>query len=741
MPKVGIPRAFSYYYFYPFYRGFLKALGAEVVVSPRSSRRTLDLMQTCPTDEPCVSVKLCFAHAAWLRSAGVDFFFLPYMVSVDAANYLCPKMIGITDMVRVGLGLPDDVVLAPVLDRKDRPSAWQDTFREVAARLGVEGPQRVRAALEAGEAEQARFRSLCCQGLTVPEAIARLEGREPPGRRRYSSRVRHDPGLRIGVAGHAYLLYDLIGHDVVSRLREYGQVATAEMVDDESARREMATIFEGEKMWYIEAHLLGAVLHWLRNRLVDKLVLVQAFECGPMSVVENFVQEEADACGIPLLILTVDEQTGEAGLVTRLEAFMDTSPVADSRTLRVSPLLHTTVFPRRGPEPRHLKAGVVTMGSLDVGVRAMLEECGVEVVRLPRLGKETVDLGKELAPEFICFPMVTLLGEMRHLLDRGANMLLMVMGKGRCRLGWYAQVQELLLGRYGYRFEMPAFNSPVPLRSNWAPFARVVRHVAGGASWPRIISAFRFGWRKVVLTDRGERLLHRWRAFEEERGAADRAYQRFLGRLDRASSYREMNRAWDDFRAELEAIPTLDTDPLHVRVLGEIYVLLEPLVNKDLEKIVGTRVEQRVWVHRELCASEWFRLHVFRDRNLRRREEYVRHAAWPYLRELVGGHGTESVGGAVLAPREGMDGVLHLMPFTCMPEIVAQNVLVRAADEHDIPILTFIMSEQTGEAGIITRVEAFLDLLEERRRARRSVTREPARWPTGRAEWQAGGVR
>ncbi|MEW6547820.1 MAG: acyl-CoA dehydratase activase-related protein [Bacillota bacterium] len=720
MARVGIPRAFSYYYFYPFFRGFLGALGAEVVLSPRSSRRTLDLMQACPTDEPCVSVKMCFAHAAWLRSARVDFFFLPYLVSVDPANYLCPKMIGITDMVRVGLGLADQVVLAPVVDRKDRPATWQQTFHEVAARLGVGDPGRVRTALEAAEREQALFRRLCSEGMTVPEAIARLEGRELPRPRRYSAQARRDPYLRIGVAGHAYILYDLIGHDIVGRLREYGQVLTCEMVDDLAARREMATIFEGEKMWYIEGHLLGAVLHWLRRGLVDKLVLVQAFECGPMSIVENFIQEEADAHGIPLLVLTLDEQTGEAGLVTRLEAFIDTSPVADSRTLRVSPLLHTTVLPQRGPEPRQLKAGVITMGSLDVGVRAMLQECGVEVVRLPRLGKETVELGKELAPEFICFPMVTLLGEMRHLLDRGANMILMVMGKGKCRLGWYAQVQELLLRRYGYQFEMPSFNSPLPLRTNWGSFARVVKHVAGGASWPRIIRAFRFGWRKVVLMDEGERLLRRWRAFEEERGAADRVYQRFLVGLDRASSYREINRAWDDFRAELDALPTLDTDPLHVRVVGEIYVLLEPLVNKDLEKIVGTRVEQRVWVHRELCASDWFRLHVFCDRNLRRREEYVRHAGHPYLRELVGGHGAESVGGAVLAPREGMDGVLHLMPFTCMPEIVAQNVLVQAADEHDIPILTFIMSEQTGEAGMITRVEAFLDLLEERRRVRRS---------------------
>ena len=90
-------------------------------------------------------------------------------------------------------------------------------------------------------------------------------------------------------------------------------------------------------------------------------------------------------------------------------------------------------------------------------------------------------------------------------------------------------------------------------------------------------------------------------------------------------------------------------------------------------------------------------------------------AAWPYLRESVGGHGLETVGQTILAPSEGMDGVIHLYPFTCMPEIVAQNILVQGTRALDIPLLTIIASEQTGEAGVETRIEAFLELLAERR--------------------------
>jgi len=103
------------------------------------------------------------------------------------------------------------------------------------------------------------------------------------------------------------------------------------------------------------------------------------------------------------------------------------------------------------------------------------------------------------------------------------------------------------------------------------------------------------------------------------------------------------------------------------------------------------------------------------------REAQAVRAAYPYLREEVGGHGQMSVGETVLAKEEACDGVVHLFPFTCMPEIVAQNILVKASDDLDVPTLTVIVSEQTGEAGLQTRVEAFLDILEERRRGKHGV--------------------
>ena len=54
-----------------------------------------------------------------------------------------------------------------------------------------------------------------------------------------------------------------------------------------------------------------AGLHLIRAGKVQRLVFVSAFACGPASVIENYVAQEAEKHGVPFLSLAVDEHTGE----------------------------------------------------------------------------------------------------------------------------------------------------------------------------------------------------------------------------------------------------------------------------------------------------------------------------------------------------------------------------------------------------------------------------------------------
>ena len=96
---------------------------------------------------------------------------------------------------------------------------------------------------------------------------------------------------------------------------------------------------------------------------------------------------------------------------------------------------------------------------------------------------------------------------------------------------------------------------------------------------------------------------------------------------------------------------------------------------------------------------------------MRLSHEKVKQAAQPYLNHKVGGHGLETIGETVLYAQNNYDGVIHLSPFTCMPEIIAKSILPQVSKDLNIPVLSITVDEHTGEAGVITRLEAFIDLL------------------------------
>lgn len=716
MLTVGFPRAMAYYYLYPFFKTFTESLGAKLVVSPPTTKSTLEKMDFCPTDEPCVAVKLLFAHVKALLERNVNRVLVPCLVSVEPDNFCCPKFIGIPYMVKNALQNGAQILI-PKIDLYRQDTSWQASFVSVARDLGVVSKRQALKALREASEVQRRFDQLVAEKrLNIEEAFRLFDqgklfaGSTPEGIREDANRP------VIGVVGHPYILYDTISLDIIKRAAEYGRVLTAEMVPPETARREMDTLAEGERLWSFEAQVLGAALHYLRNRLVDRLILVGSFECGPESIIESYVEQEARRQGIPFLLITLDEHTGEAGIVTRIEAFMDVSPEETPReAMQAKAVTSKKALP--GPYPQKMVVGLPSMGHLDLAIRCALSECGIDSIPTPHASKEILELGKALSPEFVCLPFVITLGQMRYLLERGATHLMMVGGKGKCRLGWYAQIQEQLLRNLGYEFEMIIIDSPLPFASRWSKFRNAIKEATGNASWLRVIQALYAGYHRIAAIDRAERECHRIRAFERKQGTVDRIFNRFVRAVERAPDSSAVQKLLRDFLAEAGSVETDETNPIRVRIVGEIWVVLESYVNLHLERMLGRSQDPRVWVDREISVTGWFHQHIFPTREAIERRNIIKAAARPYLGTEVGGHGHVSIGLTALAKKEGIDGIIHLMPFTCMPEIVAQNILVGLSRIFDVPVLTFILTDQTGEAGFETRVEAFLDILKERKLA------------------------
>ena len=202
------------------------------------------------------------------------------------------------------------------------------------------------------------------------------------------------------------------------------------------------------------------------------------------------------------------------------------------------------------------------------------------------------------------------------------------------------------------------------------------------------------------------------RCYEVRRGDTTRALTKARGWVDQAKNLEETEEAKREGLALLDGV-NLDRsrDVLRMGLVGEFFILLEPFINFNIEEWLGNR---NVLVERGVYASDWIAPTRENAVGGIHYDELVANAD-PYLKFRVGGEGITTVGHSVLCAKHGYDGIVHMMPFTCMPETVAKQILPSVSREQNIPIISLVIDEQTGKAGMETRLEAFLDLMENRK--------------------------
>ncbi|MEA1961836.1 MAG: acyl-CoA dehydratase activase-related protein [Bacillota bacterium] len=312
MTRVGIPQGLFYYYYYPLWKTFFQDLGAEVVCSEDTSRKTVEMGIQAAVDETCFPIKVYFGHVRELCSADVDYVFIPRIVSVEPRSYICPKFMGVPDMIRAAF--PDlPPMISPVVDVSKTDQRLKKEIIQVG-RLLTRKTGLIKKAYLHGLKELAECENLAAKGLTRTEAIRFWEGEA------ISIPAKWD--LNIGVLGHGYSLYDkLISLNLINRLREMGcRVHLVEMMDQDMMEQQAATMPK-RVFWTLGRRIVGSALCMKEQEDIDGIIYLACFGCGPDSLIGDIVERKVN--GKPWMLLTIDEHTGEAGMVTRLEAFVD----------------------------------------------------------------------------------------------------------------------------------------------------------------------------------------------------------------------------------------------------------------------------------------------------------------------------------------------------------------------------------------------------------------------------------
>jgi predicted nucleotide-binding protein (sugar kinase/HSP70/actin superfamily) len=360
------------------------------------------------------------------------------------------------------------------------------------------------------------------------------------------------------------------------------------------------------------------------------------------------------------------------------------------------------------------------MGTSYIPFNKLLTALGNEVVLPPRPNAETISFGCKFAPEFACYPFKIVLGTYIQVLEAGADTLVSTGGVGPCRAGLYTTLQEKILKDLGYNFEMITLEPPG--RHLKDLMVSIKKLINTRLSFRDYINIGRFVWNQLTLLDKAERLSHKVRPLEVKKGETTRTYKKCVDLVAGAQSIKELSEIEREIELLYECIEKKDFDPVKIGIVGEIYVLLEPSANLEIEETLG---DLGVYVERSMFLAGYTVSNAVMDLFHMAGERDIKKLASPYFKEMCGGHGRESVGNAVHFAKRGFDGLIQLSPFTCIPEIVAKSILPRVCEERGMGFLAITLDEQTGKEGVKTRLEAFVDMLAAKRKKLKTTTIKP----------------
>jgi len=320
--KLGIPRALMYFRFFPTWLSFFRELDVDLLVSPKTTKGLLEKGLSRALDDVCLPIKLGFGHVIEL-CGNCDAIFLPRLICVEKDAYLCPKFTGFTDMVRASVPeLP--ALIDPIVNEKSwRHKSDQALLR--AGRMLGKAKRRSRRALEEAKQNQRAFEKDMLETadpiVTIDAWEKFLLGREtqvPPAPAQPQS------PHTIAVLGHSYTIYDeYISMGLLKKLSQSGvRTVRADSIDRPSLEKFLASLHQ-KPFWTSGKEAVGSSLYYLSEGKIDGFIYVVSFECGPDSMSREVVDYQAGLYKIPMLSLVLDEHTAEAGVITRIQAFLD----------------------------------------------------------------------------------------------------------------------------------------------------------------------------------------------------------------------------------------------------------------------------------------------------------------------------------------------------------------------------------------------------------------------------------
>jgi len=305
---VAFPRALYFHERFPYWQAFFRELGLGVILTPETNRELIQQGIEAAVAEPCFPIQIAHGHArAAAEHAKADFVFLPNMVNAEASHeaiesFYCPWGMTLPHVVKSSPVLEGHAgrIIHPILRFRGGREAIARALREPLRPYGIRAREISRALL-AAEAAADRFAARVRNGGITAMRLLRESGEKA-----------------IVLVGRPYNLYDPAASlDVARKLRARFGVNVVPMEFLAASQDDLEAINSNLFWGYGRRIVAAARAAGAWDNL--NIIYVTNFKCGPDSFIKPFAR---DAFGRPMLTLQFDGHANDAGMMTRVEAFL-----------------------------------------------------------------------------------------------------------------------------------------------------------------------------------------------------------------------------------------------------------------------------------------------------------------------------------------------------------------------------------------------------------------------------------
>ncbi len=760
--KVGIPRGLLFNDFSPLFIPFFKYLGIKTVVSDETNRKIINRGLEIVPAEYCFPTKVAYGHVEnLLKKLGKDdFIFIPYIANTGkpTGSYkhcvTCPWTQATPDIMKytdglIKKGLNLEKLISPSLFFDWGLKHIEDQMKKAVAKMGY-STKNVRAALQEGLANKEKFdKKIEEKTKEVFDFIKKYKKNEPA----------------FLVMARPYTAYDAnVNNDIVNKILDAGYLA----IPLELAPIGSIDIFKQmPKMYWIQGQNKLAAIELLNKNRNLFGIDITYFACGPDTQINQQMIYRAQK---PFLTVEMDEHTGDAGIDTRLQAFFNTVKsyleIGAKQTNKVFSVKlkgldkikgkKTLVFP---PMSEHISA-----------ISSVLNAYGIQSKVLEVSPDETLENARSCTCGLVCTPYLHTTDAMLYFMQKSEfdqekfAFFQATTDCGPCRLGQYASLESLLFQAKGMDVDIiiggelgSEFNLGIlALIKLWSGIAAVDQ-----------LEKMRMHARPYELNKgTSDQIYEKYLKSLLDYLADPKT------NLGKMKTYLTIGKAFFSnlFKGKLSPIEEIlkkaqeefsqvkktNEEKPKIGIVGEFYVRLhEPanqriirkLEKKGAEVCLAPATEYLVYSYHlsSVLAREKFRLNRKKEdlrewflklilyRVMVGYEHKLFKATLPYMqgfddipakeivsngekyiRHYIGGETIVSMGKAIDYVKRGLDGIISVIPFNCMPGLTVAGFIPKfRKDNNNIP---FVSIEYDGfqDSTREMRIDTFVAQIKER---------------------------